>query len=257
MIYYCANKLIKSKLEHALIRDYELDSNKVSFNIFSAKTSIENIDKDVDFLVFDEAHEYFNKGLFDFIEAANKRLQNPKILVLYDPNQSIISQIEDLSFYTDYFMDAGFSHFYFDEQHRCAQNSDIAKISKSILKNTFEINSYGKADFDTQKKDFLYEVIDDEKFTSSEKIIMVNDSVLDDFYTKIKIIFKKQFEELTELNINNPSSKIRYTTPLKYRGLENKAVYLITDDFSEKNKVRNYVAVTRAMEQVKIILWKK
>ena len=74
---------------------------------------------------------------------------------------------------------------------------------------------------------------------------------------KIKIIFKKQFEELTELNINNPSSKIRYTTPLKYRGLENKAVYLITDDFSEKNKVRNYVAVTRAMEQVKIILWKK
>ena len=86
---------------------------------------------------------------------------------------------------------------------------------------------------------------------------MVNDSVLDDFYTKIKIIFKKQFEELTELNINNPSSKIRYTTPLKYRGLENKAVYLITDDFSEKNKVRNYVAVTRAMEQVKIILWKK
>ena len=256
-VVFNANKLIKSKLEHALIRDYELDSNKVSFNIFSAKTSIENIDKDVDFLVFDEAHEYFNKGLFDFIEAANKRLQNPKILVLYDPNQSIISQIEDLSFYTDYFMDAGFSHFYFDEQHRCAQNSDIAKISKSILKNTFEINSYGKADFDTQKKDFLYEVIDDEKFTSSEKIIMVNDSVLDDFYTKIKIIFKKQFEELTELNINNPSSKIRYTTPLKYRGLENKAVYLITDDFSEKNKVRNYVAVTRAMEQVKIILWKK
>ena len=151
-VVFNANKLIKSKLEHALIRDYELDSNKVSFNIFSAKTSIENIDKDVDFLVFDEAHEYFNKGLFDFIEAANKRLQNPKILVLYDPNQSIISQIEDLSFYTDYFMDAGFSHFYFDEQHRCAQNSDIAKISKSILKNTFEINSYGKADFDTQKK---------------------------------------------------------------------------------------------------------
>jgi hypothetical protein len=103
----------------------------------------------------------------------------------------------------------------------------------------------------------LFDIIDDEKFTNSEKIIMVNDSVLDDFHSKIKIIFKKQFEELTEQNINNPSSKIRYTTPLKYRGLESKSVYIITNDFSEKNKVRNYVAVTRAMEQVKIILWKK
>jgi hypothetical protein len=256
-IVFNANKLIKSKLEYVLLRDYELDPNKVSFEIFSSHTSLDNINTDVDFLVFDEAHEYFNKGLFDFIETANKKLQNPKILVLYDPNQSIISQIEDLSFYTDYFIDAGFAHFYFDEQHRCAQHSDIATISKKILRNTFDTNFYDKADSDTEKKDFLYDIIDDEKFTNSEKIIIVNDSILDDFQTKIKIIFKKQFEELTEQNINNPSSKIRYTTPLKYRGLENKAVYVITNDFSEKNKVRNYVAVTRAMEQVKIILWKK
>lgn len=256
-VVFNANKLIRSKLEHVLLRDYELDSNKVSFNVFSNKTSLGDIDEDVDFLVFDEAHEYFNKGLFDFIEVANKKLQSPKILVLYDPNQSIISQIEDLSFYTDYFIDAGFSHFYFDEQHRCAQHSEIATISKKILRNTFETNSCTKADSDAEKKDFLYDIIDDEKFTNSEKIIMVNDSVLEDFQTKIKIIFKKQFEELTEQNINNPSSKIRYTTPLKYRGLESKAVYVITNDFSEKNKVRNYVAVTRAMEQVKIVLWKK
>ena len=74
---------------------------------------------------------------------------------------------------------------------------------------------------------------------------------------KLTDYFKSEIEELTDQNINIPSSKIRYTTPLKYRGLENKAVYVITNDFSEKNKVRNYVAVTRAMEQVKIILWNK
>ena len=116
-IVYNANRLIKAKLAHVLLRDYELNENKVSFEIFSSSTSLDNVDTDVDFLVFDEAHEYFNKGLFDFIEEAKEKLENPKILVLYDPNQSIISQIEDLSFYTDYFIDAGFAHFYFDEQH--------------------------------------------------------------------------------------------------------------------------------------------
>ena len=100
-------------------------------------------------------------------------------------------------------------------------------------------------------------IIDDEKFTSSEKIILVNNLIIDDFKDHIKITFKKQFEELTDKNINNPSNKIRFTTPLKYRGLENKAVYLITNNLSEANKVKNYVAVTRAMEQVKVILWSK
>ena len=67
----------------------------------------------------------------------------------------------------------------------------------------------------------------------------------------------RDLEELKESNINIPTSKIRYTTPIKYIGLENKSVYLITSDLDEKCKVQNYVAVTRAMDQVKIIIWKK
>lgn len=256
-IVFNANKLIKSKLEHILLRDYELDSEKILFDTFSRHTDINAIDENIDFLVFDEAHEYFNKGLFDFIELASKKLQKPKILILYDPNQSIISDIEDLSFYTDYFIDEGFAHFYFDEQHRCAQNKNIAKIADDILHNKVDNLAHETAKDKTGKNDALFNIIDDEKFTSSEKIILVNNLIIDDFKDHIKITFKKQFEELTDKNINNPSNKIRFTTPLKYRGLENKAVYLITNNLSEANKVKNYVAVTRAMEQVKVILWSK
>lgn len=255
-IVFNANKLIKSKLEHVLLRDYELDPNKVSFQIFSNQTSIDNISTDVDFLVFDEAHEYFNKGLFDFIEKAKEKLENPKILVLYDPNQSIISQIEDLSFYTDYFIDAGFAHFYFDEQHRCAQHNNIAQLAKDILGNQ-DKNTIPNISVNTEieKIKCLNGIIKDTKFTNSEKIILINDQIETNVNEIITDYFKSEIEELTDQNINIPSSKIRYTTPLKYRGLENKAAYVITNDFSEYNKVRNYVAVTRAMEQVKIILW--
>ena len=69
--------------------------------------------------------------------------------------------------------------------------------------------------------------------------------------------FKDELEELIDNNINIPSPKIRFTTPIKYRGLENKSVYLITNELNEKSKVQNYVAVTRAMDAVKIILWGK
>ena len=256
-VVFNANKLIKSKLEHVLIRDYEFDSQKVSFDIFSEHTNINNIDANCDFIIFDEAHEYFNKGLFDYIELANEKLENPKILILYDPNQSIISKIEDLSFYTDYFIEAGFTHFYFDEQHRCAQNKKISQLAHEILHNNVDGITGDIVTLKSDKRNTIYNIIDDEKFTESEKIILVNDQILDDFKDHIKVIFKNQLEELTDKNINNPTAKIRYTTPFKYRGLENKSVYLVTNDLSEANKVRNYVAVTRAMEQVKIILWNK
>jgi hypothetical protein len=255
-IVFNANKLIKSKIEYVLLRDYELDGDKVSFDIFSEHTSIKKLNSNINFIVFDEAHEYFNKGLFDFIELVNEKLENPKILVLYDPNQSIISKIEDLNFYTDYFIEAGFTHFYFDEQYRCGQNKSIATLSNKIL-GSHNIQQDTTAYELIDKLKTIKEVIDESKFLKSEQIILIHSALIDDFKEIAKDYFKRDIEELMDDNINISSSKIRFTTPIKYRGLENKAVYLITNSLNEKSKVQNYIAVTRAMDEVKIILWKK
>ena len=144
----------------------------------------------------------------------------------------------------------------FDENYRCGQNKNIVTLSNELF-NCKDINEYVSVSETVNKIKIIKEIIDETKFIKSEQIILIHSSLIDDFKEIVKDYFKNDLEELVENNINTPSSKIRFTTPIKYRGLENKSVYLITNNLDEKSKVQNYVAVTRAMDQVKIIVWTK
>ena len=254
-IYYCANKLMKSKIEHAIIRDYEMDNSLIKFKVYSENAINEKVSDEIDFIIFDEAQEYFNKGLFELIEKFEQKMEYPKLLVLYDPKQTIIYNFSDISFYTDFYVENGFTHYLFDETYRCAQNKNIITISDNILysKKTKEHNIVASLE---NKLKVIKEIIDERIFLNSEKIILIHSTLIVSFKEIAEDYYKDYLEEILDNNINIPSSKIRYTTPIKYRGLENKSVYLITDELNEKSKVQNYVAVTRAMEAIKIILWK-
>ena len=253
-IYYCANKLIKSKIEHAIIRDYGIDNSLIKFKVYYENAINENLSNEIDFIIFDEAQEYFNKGLFEYIEKFEQKMEHPKLLVLYDPKQTIIYNFSDISFYTDFYIENGFTHYLFDETYRCGQNKNIITISNNILysKKTKEDKIVVSLE---NKLKVIKEIIDERIFLNSEKIILIHSKIIDSFKEIAEDYYKDDLEELLENNINIPSAKIRFTTPIKYRGLENKSVYLITDELNEKSKVQNYVAVTRAMEAVKIILW--
>jgi hypothetical protein len=261
-VVFCANLLIKSKLEYIILHDYELDPNNISFKIYSSIVSAESITNDVDFLIFDEAQEYFEKGLYDFIEKVNYKLEKPKLLVLYDPDQAIVSNLNELEWYTDFFIEMGYSHFYFDENYRCVQNRSIAEVSNCILFNEYgKIKSkYGKflstVEELKSKLEKIKLIITETKFTSSEKIILVQSQLIVEFSSIVADYFKSDIEEINEANINIPSSKIRYTTPIKYRGLEHDSVYLITKEINDSTKIQNYVGATRAMSELNIILWK-
>ena len=259
-IMYCANKLVRAKLEHIILNDYKLNSHDISFRIYSDKVTSENISSDLDFLVFDEAQEYFDKGLFDFIEELNKKLERPKILILYDPRQTVIAEFKDIAWYTDFFIENGFIHYFFDEVYRCAQSPVIFEMAKHLLLN--KLSSKKESD------EFIYEVnstkdklriikkiLDESRFTRSEKIVLIHSELIEDFKKIVEDYFNKDFEELTEDNIGLASSKIRFTTALKYRGLENDMVHIITPSLDSKSQVQNYVAITRAMQEVKLVLW--
>lgn len=261
-VVFCANLLIKSKLEHIILQDYKLDPNNISFRIFSSLVTPDSIANDLDFLIFDEAQEYFEKGLYDFIESVNTKLEEPKLLVLYDPDQAIISNLNELEWYTDFFIEMGYTHFYFDENYRCIQNKSIAEVSNCVLFNEYgKIKSkYGHWIFSVEdlksKLEKIKEIITETKFTSSEKIILVQSQLIEEITSIVNDYFKSDIEEITEANINIPSNKIRYTSPIKYRGVENESVYLITREINDSTKIQNYVGATRAMSALNIILWK-
>jgi len=253
-IYYCANKLIKSKIEHSIIRDYGVSNDLIEFKVYHENSVNEVFAKEIEFIIFDEAQEYFNKGLFELIEKFENELESPKLLVLYDPRQTIIYNFSDIAFYTDFYIENGFTHYLFDETYRCGQNENIISLSNDLL-NSKDIQPDMFVSETVSKLKVIKEIIAETKFVKSEQIILINSSLIEDFKEIAKDYFNDSLEEMVESNINILSSKIRFTTPIKYRGLENKSVYLITDNLNEKAKVQNYVAVTRAMEQVKIILW--
>jgi hypothetical protein len=259
---FCANKLIRSKLEHIILNDYKLDPNNISFRIFTDVVTPESVANDVDFLIFDEAQEYFEKGLYDFIEKINAKLEKPKLLVLYDPDQAIVSNINELEWYTDFFIEMGYSHYYFDENYRCIQNKSIAEVSNFILFNEYgKIKSiYGNmlsyVEDLKSKLEKLKEIITETRFTGTEKTILVQSQLIEEFSAIITDYFKSDIEEITVANINIPSNKIRYTSPIKYRGLENDSIYLITNEIKDSTKIQNYVGATRAMAELNIILWK-
>tara|TARA_B110000114_G_scaffold30840_1_gene31819 strand:- start:76 stop:1740 length:1665 start_codon:yes stop_codon:yes gene_type:complete len=253
-IYYCANKLIKSKIENTITRDYGIDNSLITFKVYSENDVNEDFLNEMEFVIFDEAQEYFNKGLFELIEKFENELESPKLLVLYDPKQTIIYNFNDIAFYTDFYIENGFTHYLFDETYRCGQNENIISLSNDLL-NSKDIQPDLSVSETVGKLKVITEIIAETKFVKSEQIILINSSLIEDFKEIAKDYFNDSLEEMVESNINILSSKIRFTTPIKYRGLENKSVYLITDNLNEKAKVQNYVAVTRAMEQVKIMLW--
>lgn len=261
-VFFCANLLIQSKLEFIILNDYKLDPNNICFRIFSSVVTADSIPNDIDFLIFDEAQEYFEKGLYDFIEEVNTKLEKPKLLVLYDADQSVVSNLNELEWYTDFFIEMGYSHFYFDEKFRSIQNKNITEISNCILFNEYTKIKSKYSNFLVTVEDLksklenIKEIISETKFTSSEKIILVQSQLIEEFSLIINDFFKSDIEEMTEANINIRSNKIRFTSPIKYRGLENDLVCLITRELNDSTKVQNYVGVTRAMLELKIILWK-
>lgn len=268
-IVYCANKLVRSNLEHIIVNNYNLDSNSISFRIFSDKVTSKSVKPNIDFLIFDEAQEYFDKGLYDFITELDSKLENPTVLILFDPNQTLISDFKELSWYTDFLIASGYTHFQFDESHRCVHKS-INEISERILINDYKglMKKYDqfirtidsktvKEGYHEEELEMVKDILDEQRFTKAERIILVHSKLIEDFKRLVFAFFKHELEELTEDNINLVSSKVRFTTPFKYRGLENKAVFIITPGISEKTKVQNYVGTTRAMEYLNIILWEK
>lgn len=67
-----------------------------------------------------------------------------------------------------------------------------------------------------------------------------------------ELLIIKDIEELSESNIGNTANKLRYTSILKFKGLEKKNVYMVISMPSEINRYEIFVGITRAMLNLEI-----
>ncbi|WP_313190118.1 NERD domain-containing protein [Sphingobacterium sp.] len=260
-VIFCANLLVKRKIEHLLISEYRINSSYISFEIFSKTKAEEYLAKELDYFIFDEAQEYFDEDFYEYVNKFDKKNNAPAFFILYDIDQTILSDTTDLGFYEDYFIQDGFSHYFFDNVFRTAQHPQIYSVCNAIKRLDFEFvnKELGEKyfqDSDTIKKlEFISRFIKNSRVHPKDKVILIEKSIYDGVKELLTNYFDSYILELSENNINVFSEKIKFTTPIKYRGLENEDVLLISSTISDLNRTQLYIGSTRAMSSLNVMIW--
>jgi hypothetical protein len=229
-----------------------------------------------DFIVVDEGQDVFDRGLDLFINKLcgynGKGLINGNSLVLYDIDQSYslnnrpVSEIADLL--TEYF-----THFKLNEIKRSAQNPDIRRLSYLTLDNpkclsgddfnsSFSNIVVNKHSSLTQvKKHIVYNILNSIRDKKSslrghDCILLIESTFLKGEYRgnpdmHYELAIKDVFE-LNERNITDTANLLKYTSILKYKGLECKNVFLVVSEPSNFNKYELFIGVTRAINNIQI-----
>jgi hypothetical protein len=260
-VFICANKLLRSRMEHLAHVEYGLDQNSITFKIFFTGMAKADVGDDIDFVIIDEAQEFFDKGLAEFVEAMDKVFEAPRWLILYDPDQAIMQDFKDIDWYASFFISTAWVHYHFDTVWRCCQNKEIIEIIAKLKNSRYKTilsdhnDHVVMAVIPIERLKVVKGILDTVNFEFSKYVFLVHSDLLEDFHEFARTYFSRELEELTDGNINVVSQKVRYTTPLKYKGLECDNVLLVTPGLNDKTRIQNYVGITRAINDVKILIW--
>lgn len=232
--------------------------------------------KPYDFIVIDEAQDLFDRGLDLFLNKFSgfngQGLTNGNSLVLYDIDQSYSSSGRNVTEIADLMSDY-FSHFKLNDVKRSAQNPDIRRLSSEVLDEPKIINKEDFKDIyssikvvnhgnllDVKKhivKNILTPIREtDSSLKGQDCVILIESTFLRGIYKNgedlRELLIIKDVEELIESNVGDSANKLRFSSILKFKGLEKKNVFLVISEPSELNKYEIFVGITRAMLNVEI-----
>lgn len=288
-LYLCWNKLLKIQIEsrvedrqlHNLeVNTYfsyliELGLKNLSFNdsidefrnkVFSFFST--NINAQYDYIIIDEGQDIINRGvesLLDKLNANGKGLQSGNLLFLCDneqayslTNENISDDIDLLSMY--------FAHYHMNNAHRSVNNPNIRDLAVRILEDVYQLDTIDTMnlfpemitqfpDFKGAKRQMVRDFLNlirngNINFQGKDCILLIESSLLT--LENREELMMNDCEELTETNVTDTSNILRYTTPLKFKGLEKENVALIVKGPSAINQHEIYVGITRAKGNLKI-----
>jgi len=293
-LYLCWNTFLKYRIEYEFSNHFKDDRCEVytltSFIINHSnikyqdliesseyesivKTVFENIRGKYDYIIIDEAQDILDKG-FEFIIneslANGKGLSNGNALVLYDIDQSYVynnSQVLELAdLYSEYF-----AHFKLDEVKRSIQNPELKLLANKVINSGFDDCYNGlqrvkieKIDsLNALKRSILRNCIShirdiNSSFYGKDCIVLIESTIYNNGF-KGEYINEvlgeiKDVELLSEHNISDTKNILKYTSILKFKGLESQNVFLVMPKPNDRNKYEFYVGITRAMSNLNIYI---
>lgn len=233
-----------------------------------------------DFIVIDEAQDLFDRGLDLFINKFSgfnrQGLYNSNSLILYDIDQSYSNSGRNVSEIADLISEY-YSHFKINDVKRSAQNPSIRKLSSEVLENPSIITDkkFGElfpnikfSNFESLKdvkkhivKNILTPIRQtDSSLIGKDCVILIESIFLQGTYKSgedlRELLIVKDIEEYDKSNIGDTTNKLRFSSILRFKGLEKKNVYLIIQKPSELTKYELFVGITRAILNLEIIIVK-
>lgn len=274
-LFICWNKLLKAKIKKKL---YYRNLNKCDVLGFASVdlSKLQNLaKKKYDYIVIDEGQDLFERGIDQFINTvieSGSGLTYGNVLLLYDIDQSYSSKSTDIRDY-EFLLREYFSHFKLKDNRRSAQVPSIKKIANEIIDARLSsLHEFEKSEgviittFSSKKKLFHYirnsiqpklKNNNEESF-GANSIMLIESELFNTTQSKngldVELIDFSNLEELNEHNVGIQDNILRYTTPLKFKGLESKFVFLICRDINEFNFYELYVGITRSIFQIQILL---
>jgi hypothetical protein len=290
-LYLCWNRLLKIQIE-SRVKERQLSNLEVNtFFTFLKELGLvnlsidDNVDdfrnkvsiffsinrlKQYDYIVIDEGQDIINRGveiLLDKLTADGKGLENGNVLFLCDSEQAYSLSTENISDDID-LLSMYFTHYQMNHAHRSVNNPQIRELASRILEDVYHMDMMDTIDLypnilmrcstfkeaKTQMvRDFL-KLIRDPKNSLKGKdcILLIESSLLTD--ENLNELFINDCEALTEINITDSSNVLRYTSPLKFKGLEKENVALIVKNPNAINLNEIYVGITRAKRNLKIYI---
>lgn len=290
-LYLCWNRLLKIQIESKII-NRQLSNLKVntyySFLKESGLNSLEISDSPAvfrnkvytffstafknqyDYIIIDEGQDIINRGVesvLDKLTANGNGLQNGTILFLCDNEQAYSQTDENINDDID-LLSIYFTHYQMNHAHRSVNNPNIRLLASKIIENPYQLDSHSSKDacpnmiykctsFKEAKrhmvKDFLSLIRNtNSSLKGKDCILLIESKLLTS--ANLEELIMNDIESLTENNVTDTSNVLRYTSPLKFKGLERENVALIVKEPSSYNQHEIYIGITRAKGNLKIYI---
>lgn len=269
------------RLNSSISYDQLISSTEEQYYDIVAKTLAVATQDDTsayDYIVVDEGQDIFDRGVDLILNSltgySRNGLSNGTILLLYDIDQSYLrtgrNVLEIADLLTSYF-----AHFKLNEIKRSAQAPNIRlladhvlatsnlKLETDINRQEIKINSFDS--LQNSKKYIVENILQEIRnshspLRGSNCVLLIESCLLNETYRgELGMRYWltiKDVEELTETNLLDQSNKLRYTSILKYKGLEKENVFLLTTTPTIKNSLELYVGITRAIYNLEILVVK-
>ncbi|UYW01718.1 NERD domain-containing protein [Flavobacterium agricola] len=225
--------------------------------------------KTYDYIIVDEAQDLFDRNLDYFIDkmcVTGKGLTQGRSLLLYDLKQGFDAEKREVDEF-EFLLKQYYTHYQLNGNKRSIVNEELQNFALDVSYQPLDVLT---PTYYNNKNAVLYKPVNgakefkklvnlykmnvlkaDSSLSESDIVLLFQSSILKNYPQIVRVLKELEIEELTELNFE--TKYLKYSTPIKFKGLEKKNVVLVVSSPNATSKFEWYMGITRAVQTIHMV----